>query len=168
MKDVDLKHFPSVKYAGAVMIAVLLMTFAPSVVDAQPKDLFTEIRGKWGGNGTLTLRDGTKERLACSSQYGGSATQLSLIISCRSKVNPITMNAKLSANSGKLLGTWEEKTYKAIGTISGVATENKIKFYIGGNVLGTMTVKYSKRTQDVTIKASNVSLQDVRIRMTRR
>jgi len=160
--------FRTAGLATAVAVAGSLFLSLPAPADAQPKDIFADIRGKWGGNGTLSLRDGTKERLTCSSQYGGTATQLSLLISCRSDVNPITMNAKLSANGGNLLGTWEEKTYKAIGTISGIATDNQIKFYIGGNVLGTMTVKYSKRRQDVTIRASNVSLQDVRIRMTRR
>lgn len=156
------------RHASTALLAGLFLALPSAPLKAETKDIFADIRGKWGGSGTMTLKDGEKQRLACTSQYGGSATQLSLVINCKSSSNRIIMNASLSANAGKLLGTWEEKTYSAIGTISGIASKNKIRFYIGGNVLGTMTVKYSKRTQDVTIKASNVSLQDVKIRMTRR
>jgi hypothetical protein len=78
------------------------------------------------------------------------------------------MKAKLSANAGRLLGTWEEATYKAIGSISGIATEDTINFYIAGNVLGTMRVKYTKSNQEVLIRTTGVSLKDVSIKLKRR
>lgn len=117
----------------------------------------------------MTLKDGNKHRLACYSQYSGTATQLSLVINCMSDINTIVMKAQLSANQGNLLGTWREETFKAIGTISGKVNDNsEIRFRIGGNVLGTMAVRYTKRSQDVSIKASGFSLEDVNIKMKRR
>lgn len=139
-----------------------------TISHSETNDLFTDLRGNWGGGGTMTLKDGKKQRLVCDAKYTGSASQLRLVINCKSSSNQIRMNASLSANSGRLLGTWEEKTYKALGTISGVATDNRIKFYIGGNVLGTMNVRYSKTRQDVSIKTATISLQDVRLKLKRR
>jgi hypothetical protein len=155
------------------LIILFSVLFVSSISTAtlsysQTNDLFTDLRGNWRGGGTVTFDDGEKRRMVCDAAYSGTAVQLRLIINCKSNSNKIQMNAKLSANSGKLLGTWEEKTYNAIGTISGVASENKIKFYIGGNVLGTMNVKYSKRRQDVTIKTTGAALRDVKIKLTRR
>lgn len=150
------------------LIAILLSAFAVGPATAAVDDLFTDLRGKWKGSGTMTLKDGEKQRLICDAQYSGTASQLRLIINCKSDSNNISMNGQLSANQGNLLGTWREETYKAIGTISGKANDGKITFYIGGNVLGTMTVRYSKRSQNVSIKTTGVSLQDVSIRLTRR
>jgi len=132
-------------------------------------DPFTNLRGNWKGSGTMTLKDGKKHRLACYSQYSGTATQLRLVIDCKSDINTIIMKAQLSANQGNLLGTWREETFRAIGTISGrVSDGNRIKFRIGGNVLGTMSVRYTKRSQNVSIKAAGFSLEDVTIKMKRR
>jgi hypothetical protein len=150
----------------APLVAASVFLASPGY--SQTVDPFTNLRGNWGGSGTMTLKDGEKERLVCDAQYTGSATQLRLVIGCKSSFNEIRMNASLSANSGRLLGTWEESTYKAIGTISGIATENNIKFYIGGNVLGTMNVQYTKTRQSVAIKTTGVSLQDVNLKLTRR
>lgn len=143
------------------------LTFS-SIGYAYAADPFSTLRGNWGGGGTMTLKDGKKERLVCTAKYTGSSSQLGLLIQCKSSSNAISMKAQLSANAGRLLGTWEEKTYKAIGTISGISSENSIKFYIGGNVLGTMAVRYSKTRQDVSIKTTGVSLQDVNLKLTRR
>ena len=135
---------------------------------AQAPDPFTDLRGSWGGNGTMTMTDGAKERLACSANYSGSSSQLRLSIKCKNNKRNIDMNGQLSANSGKLLGTWEEKSFKAIGSISGIVDGNKIKFYIGGNVIGSMLVTYSKTSQNVVIRATGITLKDVTIKLKRR
>ncbi len=54
------------------------------------------------------------------------------------------------------------------GSISGVATENKISFNILGAVQGKMNVSYSKTRQQVNITATGVSLQAVTMNLTRR
>lgn len=154
-------------FSGSILFIFALFSCL-QLGHAETNDLFVDLRGNWGGTGTMSLSGGRKERLICNAKYSGTSSQLRLSINCKSSDNQINMNATLSANSGRLLGTWEEKTYKAIGTISGVATDNNIKFYIGGNVLGTMNVKYSKRRQDIVIKTAGVSLEDVKIKMTRR
>lgn len=151
----------------AALMAVPLMAAMPGPSGAAGEDPFELIRGKWAGTGVMSFTDGTSERIVCNSQYSGTASQLGLFIGCKSNISAIALSAKLSANAGNLLGTWEEKTYKAIGSVSGKATENRIQFYIGGNVLGSMTVNYNKTTQQVTIKTTGISLKDMTITMRR-
>gem|GEM_PF-5445137 len=160
------------KTIKSISPVIICLVFAgltiSSMGHAKAADPFSTLRGNWGGGGTMVLKDGRKERLVCTAQYTGTSSQLGLSIKCKSSSNAISMKAQLSANAGRLLGTWEEKTYKAIGTISGISSENSIKFYIGGNVLGTMAVRYSKTRQDVSIQTTGVSLKDVNLKLTRR
>ena len=159
--------FRGMRPFAAIAIAVLGLGMSVSPASAAGDDPFETIRGKWRGSGTMSFTDGTKQRIACSSQYTGSASQLGLVIACKSSISEITLSARLSANGGNLLGTWEEKTYKAIGSVSGKATENKIRFYIGGYVLGTMTVNYNKSRQQVVISTKGIPLKDLTIAMKR-
>ena len=145
-------------------ILLNLAANSTAVVD----DPFALLRGKWRGTGLMTLKDGTRERLTCNSHYTGSATQLVLSINCASSISKIEMKAKLSEFSGHLRGVWEEKTYRALGTISGNISEGKISFRIAGNLWGKMIVDYSKRRQKVSIETRGISLQTVKINMKRR
>ena len=116
----------------------------------------------------MTLEGGRKERLKCDATYSGGASQLTLSINCRGGDNEVKMQAKLSANQGRLLGIWEEKVNRVAGSISGVASKNRINFSIMGVVTGTMNVTYSKTRQKVDITARGVPLQTVSMNMTRR
>ncbi len=139
-----------------------------SVASASTENPYQLLVGKWGGNGIMTLEGGRKERLKCDATYSGGASQLTLSINCRGGENEVRMSAKLSANQGRLLGIWEEKIYRIAGSISGVATKNRINFNIVGVVTGTMNVTYSKSRQKVEITARGIPLQTVSMNMTRR
>ena len=78
------------------------------------------------------------------------------------------MRARLSEYSGRLRGVWEEKTFRALGTISGKITKNKINFIIAGNIFGKMNVVYSERRQSVVINTRGIPLENVEIEMRRR
>jgi hypothetical protein len=170
------KNYTAMKCASNFLKNSLLAIFASSVFLtiffgnslAADNDPFAVLRGKWGGSGTMSLSDGSKDRLICNAQYSGTSSQLRLVINCKSGSNKIAMKARLSANAGRLLGVWEEETFRALGTIAGIASENKITFRIAGNVLGNMVVRYSKLRQNITIRTQGIALQDITMRLTRR
>jgi hypothetical protein len=149
----------------AVTIIILASAASSGAVVINP---FAAVIGKWRGSGIMTMKDGTKERIACDADHSGNSLQLRLIIHCVSGERDIRMIARLSSNAGRLLGFWEEKYFKAAGAISGIATENKISFTVSGNVNGRMIVTYTKNRQNVTITTKNVTLQKLKISMRRR
>src|SRR5690606_4158694 len=116
---------------------------------------FEQVIGKWKGNGLMTMSDGTRERIACDAEHSGNAMQLRLVIHCASGERDIRMTARMSSNSGRLLGFWEEKYFNAAGAISGVASENKLNFTVSGNVNGKMVVNYSRNRQKISITAKD-------------
>jgi hypothetical protein len=154
--------------ALAVFCIAMAIPGANAAVSEGQADLFQTLRGRWGGSGLMYLTGNRRERLVCDAQYTGSATQLRLAIKCKSKTDNIDLQATLSANDGRLAGVWQEKSYKAVGTISGTATDSEIKFQVAGNVFGSMTVKYTRRRQTVSIETTGIPLQKLQIEMTRR
>lgn len=152
---------------GTALLLFCTFYFIQNTV-AKTGDPFVDLRGNWKGSGLMTLKDGSRYRLACTSEFTGSATQLVLAINCTSSFNKIEMSAKLSKFAGYLRGVWEENTYRALGTISGKISENKISFKIAGNMWGRMTVSYSRRQQKIFIKTRGIPLETVKINMRRR
>ncbi len=151
-----------------ICVSFLLLSVFIGGALAADKDPFAVLRGNWGGSGKMLLKDGSKERISCKARYSGSSSQLRLQINCKSNSNKVNMKARLSANGSRLLGVWEEETFKALGTIAGKIDENKITFNIAGNVLGSMVVRYSKSRQDISIKTKAISLQSIKMRLSRR
>lgn len=156
--------FNRMKYLAAV--AALVMMTAPAM--AETVNPFALLVGKWGGNGLMTLDGNRKVRIVCDAQYSGSAAQLSLAINCTGGENKVQMRARLSVNSGRLAGTWEEKTYGVIGAVTGVATDKKVNFDVMGAISGRMSVNYSRSKQQVSITVHGVPLQTVTMYLTRR
>ncbi|MCG6858665.1 MAG: hypothetical protein LJE67_11440 [Salaquimonas sp.] len=156
-----------VSLVPALGLAIVALSAAGSA--AEPTiNPFSQLIGKWGGGGIMTMDDGTKERIACDADYSGNSIQLRLSIRCKSGERDIRMSARLSSNAGHLLGFWEEKYFNAAGSIAGVATANKLDFTVSGNVNGKMLVNYSRARQNVSITTKAVPLRSLKIDLKRR
>ena len=146
----------------------MFTTAATATMAAPPVNPFEQLIGNWRGSGLMTMDDGSRERIACNADYGGNSIQLRLSISCKSGERDIRMTARLSSNAGRLLGFWEEKYFKAAGSIAGVAGDDRLDFTVSGNVNGKMVVAYSRTRQTVSITTQAVPLRSLEISMRRR
>ena len=169
-------RLPSVSNARYRALAAALLLLLAGVAlggqtrpaGAEIKDLFVELRGNWRGSGVMSLSENRRSRIVCDGSYSGTASQLVLVIACKSDFRDIRLSAKLSRNVGRLTGLWTEESYNATGSITGVAAPNRIRFRIGGTVLGTMEVAYSARRQTVVVETRGIPLQKMEITMRRR
>jgi hypothetical protein len=131
-------------------------------------DSLNALIGSWGGSGTYTLQDGTREKLSCNGYYTGGSSQLTMAIRCAGPNNKIEIRSKLNISGNMLSGTWEERTYNAEGTVSGTASGNRLSFSIQGGVSGTMNVSYTGSSQDVSIATQGIPLKSVTVSLSRR
>jgi hypothetical protein len=154
--------------AQGMVAAIFVLVASATASNPAVINPFADVIGKWSGSGLMTYDDGSKERIACTAEHTGNATQLNLVIRCAGGDRDIRMTARLSSNAGRLLGWWDEKYFSAAGAINGVATANKISFTVSGNVNGEMIVTYSKNRQRIAISARNVPLRTLTIDMKRR
>lgn len=157
-----------IRNAVPILLATLslagLFMVAPShTVAASP---FDTLLGTWRGSGTVRLNTGT-ERLSCNAYYTGGGQRLGLAIRCSSPSGKVEIRSKLSLSGNRLSGNWEERTYNASGVASGTAKPGRLSIRVSGAIRGSMTVKYSKSSQSVSISTSGSPLQGVSIRLTR-
>jgi hypothetical protein len=82
---------------------------------------FAGMAGNWSGGGTVTLDDGSSERLRCRATYavgaGGNGLNLSLV--CASDSYKFDLKGNVISDRGALSGSWTESTRNVAGTLEG-------------------------------------------------
>jgi hypothetical protein len=103
-------------------IATVLVTSAwGSASHAQSSGAFAGMAGVWSGAGTVTLDDGSNERIRCRATYavgaGGNALQQTL--TCASDSYKFNLTSNVTAQGPAVTGTWSETSRNINGAIEG-------------------------------------------------
>jgi hypothetical protein len=82
---------------------------------------FAGMAGVWSGGGTVTLDDGSTERIRCRATYavGGGGTGLNQSLTCASDSYRFNLASNVVANGGSLSGTWSESSRGVTGSLEG-------------------------------------------------
>jgi len=77
--------------------------------------------GVWGGQGIVTLDDGSTERIRCRATYavGAGGNGLNLTLLCASDSYKFDLTGHIISERGELSGTWGESTRGVTGTLQG-------------------------------------------------
>jgi hypothetical protein len=110
--------------AGAVIAALVLST---SAGQAQSRP-FAGFDGAWSGNGTVSLSDGSTERLRCRAEYKIDNTGLALkqTLKCASDSYKFDLNSSVTSQGGRISGEWNESNRNIFGSLQGTAGSGKI------------------------------------------
>ena len=82
---------------------------------------FTGMAGNWSGGGTVTLDDGSTERIRCRATYavGAGGNGLNQNLLCASDSYKFDLRSNVIAEGGALSGTWSETGRGVNGTLQG-------------------------------------------------
>jgi hypothetical protein len=82
---------------------------------------FTGMAGNWSGGGTVTLDDGSTERIRCRASYavGAGGNGLNQNLLCASDSYKFDLRSNVMAEGGSLSGTWSESSRGVNGTLEG-------------------------------------------------
>jgi hypothetical protein len=82
---------------------------------------FAGMAGAWSGGGTVTLVDGSAERIRCRAIYsvGDGGAGLSQSLTCASDSYKFDLRSSVVASGGSLSGTWSESSRGVSGSLSG-------------------------------------------------
>jgi hypothetical protein len=159
----------AVALAAAMLVASLPALNWAAAAESGP---FAPLDGVWTGSGTVSLQNGTKERLRCRAQYvitsGGSNLQQSL--KCDSDTYHFHVTAYVNEKGGNLSGNWTEETKNVSGSISGKASGSQLSVSIsaGSAFSARMSVVTSGSSQSVSIKPKgDTDITDVSVKMSR-
>jgi hypothetical protein len=149
---------------GAAALGLLASLAAPAYA-AGP---FASFEGNWTGSGTVSVANGSKERLRCRAHYdvGGDGNSMSQNLTCASDSYKFNIISHVTSDGSSISGDWAETTRNANGHITGKITPTQISAYVSG--LGfTARIGIAARggRQSVTLDPTGTDIRNVSVTM---
>jgi hypothetical protein len=115
------------KLGLTTIVVAALLTASALYGNAAPAP-FAGLHGAWSGSGSISLSDGSKERLRCKASYhaseGGIRLQQSL--RCASDSYKFELVSDLTSQGGTIAGSWSEASRGVSGSLVGRASGGTI------------------------------------------
>lgn len=133
--------------------------FMASTSASYAEGVFTGLAGNWSGGGTITLDDGSTERVRCRATYavGAGGNGLNQSLTCASDSYKFNLASNVIAERGTLSGTWSESSRGVSGNLQGRGTNGNFQVEVsaaGFNAHLTLTTHGNK--QSVVIRSDSL------------
>jgi len=93
-------------------------SFSTSASHAQ-SGAFAGMAGNWAGGGTVTLDDGSKERIRCRASYAVAGPSMNMTLTCASDAYKFNLQASVVDQGGAVSGNWTESSRNVGGSLQG-------------------------------------------------
>lgn len=150
--------------AGAAL--ALALTLPAGAAQAGP---FSNLNGAWSGTGTVSLSDGSKERIRCRANYdvGSNGNTLKQSLRCASDSYRFDLSSDVTAQGNQVSGRWGEASRSLYGELQGQISGNEIRVFVtASGFAGNLSVTTRGNRQSVTIDSKG-DLRGVSITMNR-
>ncbi len=119
---------------------------------------FAGMAGVWAGSGTVTLDDGSSERIRCRATYavGAGGNGLNQSLTCASDSYRFNLSSNVMARGGVLSGTWSETSRNVSGNVEGSGGNGN--FQVVASAPGfnaNLSIRTSGNRQTVTIRSDS-------------
>jgi hypothetical protein len=99
-------------------VAFFMTAFAAPASRAESGP-FAGLAGNWSGGGTVTLDDGSSERIRCRATYRVSGPNMDMTLTCASDAYKFALQASVVDQGGTVSGNWSETSRNVGGTLQG-------------------------------------------------
>jgi hypothetical protein len=169
-KDTTMKT-PVTGFSGraiktAAAAAVLLLSL--SAAQAQ-SGAFAGFDGAWNGSGTVSMSDGSSERIRCRATYkvDNSGTGLAQTLRCASDSYKFDLTSNVTSQGNNVSGSWSEASRNVFGNLNGRAGGGQIDVFVeaagfAANI--TLTTRGNKQSVQISSKGEirGVSINMIR------
>jgi hypothetical protein len=141
--------------AAFFMAAFFLAAMAASESHAQ-SGAFAGMAGTWSGGGTVTLDDGSNERIRCRSTYKVGGPNMEMVLTCASDAYKFNLQAAVVDSGGNITGSWSETSRNVSGSIQGRGGPGSVQVVasaVGFNA--SIALKTTGNKQSITMKADS-------------
>jgi hypothetical protein len=140
---------------AAATIFVAALSCSTSYAQSGP---FAGMAGNWSGGGTVTLDDGSSERIRCRSSdaVGDGGNGLNLTLTCASDSYKFDLKGNVVADRGVLSGSWSESGRGINGILEGRAANGVLQVAVttaGFNANLSLTTRGNR--QSIVIRAES-------------
>lgn len=152
----------AIKAAGVG--AVLMLSVSASQAQSGP---FSGFDGSWSGAGTVSLSDGTSERIRCRATYkvGGSGKELAQTLRCASDSYKFDLSSNVVSQGDRISGNWSEASRNVNGQLQGTAGGGRIEVFVeaaGFAATINLTTRGNKQSVQISskgdIRGVNISM----------
>jgi len=136
-------------------VAFFLAGFAASTSYAQ-SSTFAGMAGTWSGPGTVTLDDGSAERIRCRATYKVMGASMDMSLTCASDAYKFNLLAAVVAQGGEVTGNWSETSRNVGGSIQGRGANGS--FHVIAQAAGfssNIALKTAGNKQQIVMKADS-------------
>jgi hypothetical protein len=154
----------ALKAAGAG--AILMLSVSASHAQSAP---FAGFDGNWSGTGTVTMSDGSSEKIRCRASYkeGGGGNALEQSLRCASDSYKFDLASNVKSDGSNVSGSWSEASRNVYGNLNGKAGGGQIDVFVeaagfAANI--TLTTKGNKQNVSISSKGE---IRGVNISMTK-
>ena len=144
--------------------AALLLSVSASNAQSGP---FAGFDGNWSGNGTVSLSDGTVERIRCKADYKVNGTGLGLKqnLHCASDSYKFDLSSEVTSQGERISGNWSERSRNIFGNLQGTAGGGVIDVFVeAAGFAANLTLRTTGTKQTVQI-SSKGEIRGVNITM---
>ena len=140
---------------GAIALLVASLPSTASYAQAGP---FAGMAGYWSGSGSVTLDDGSTERIRCRASYavGEGGHGLNQTLTCASDSYKFDLRTNVVAEGSSIKGTWSEGSRNINGSIEGRGANGNFEVVAsapGFNANISLTTRGNR--QSVVIRGEN-------------
>jgi hypothetical protein len=130
---------------------------------------FVGMAGYWAGAGTITLDDGSTERIRCRASYavGAGGNGLNQTLTCASDSYKFELSSNVIAQGDTLSGTWSESSRNVNGTLRGRGSKGHFEAVASApGFSADLTLTTRANNQSVVMK-SDSQFRGVSIKLSR-
>jgi hypothetical protein len=138
---------------AAAVGAALILSVSAGHAQSRP---FAGFDGAWSGNGTISLSDGTSERLRCRADYKVNGTGLGLkqSLRCASDSYKFDLSSDVTSQGDRISGSWNEASRNIFGNLQGTAGGGRIDVMVEApGFTASLTLRASGNRQTVQISS---------------
>src|SRR6185503_10615716 len=136
-------------------VAFFLAAFAASTSYAQ-SSAFAGMAGTWSGPGTVTLDDGSNERIRCRATYKVAGASVEMVLTCASDAYRFNLQAAVVAAGGEVSGTWIETSRNVGGSIQGHGANGSFQVLVqAAGFNSSIALKTTGSKQQIAMKADS-------------
>ena len=98
---------------------LLAPSLGPSQSHAQGGGPFASLAGVWHGGGSVTLDDGSSERIRCRATYAPAGFSMEMTLTCASDAYKFNLSGHVVSEGSAITGSWSESSRGIAGTLQG-------------------------------------------------
>src|SRR6478672_6329053 len=166
-----MKSFVSGLFGQAVKSAAVgaALMLSMSASHAQAGGPFAGFDGAWAGTGTVSLSDGTTERIRCKADYkvNGSGLGLKQNLHCASDSYKFDLSSDVTSQGERISGNWSEASRNIFGNLQGTAGGGQINVFVeASGFAANLNLRTNGNKQNVQIDSKG-EIRGVKITMTK-